>query len=82
MTEFVTVKYSCKGCGLDKVECKVRARRKKEDITVWVKHICMGTVAHNHRLRSPACFSQTCDLMIPVPKDNDPDPWIGKAIKE
>ena len=61
----ITCKYSCHGCGLDKVECEVPARTT-EDVVVWVTTICGQAIANDHLRRSPFCSATCCDLMIPI----------------
>jgi len=68
----IRVRYSCKGCGLEKVSVEVPAR-VDEDIITWIEQTGLY-VAHSHRQQSPHCPSNVCDLMVPL-HDNQP---IGK----
>ena len=77
--KFITVMFSCE-CGLTDVEVKVRAREKHEDVKYYVEQVISREVAHVHFLKSGGKCSlpKMKYLKIPMPPDNDPDPWIGK----
>ena len=63
----ITCKYSCKECGLHRVEVQVPARPKGMEIIHWLHKICGNTIAADHAMRSPACHADTMtDLMIPI----------------
>ena len=63
--EQIKVKYSCSGCGLDKVDVEVPVREDKEDIVHWVEGLSKYLI-QDHEERSPGCTEGTCDLMIPT----------------
>jgi len=61
----ITVKYSCKLCGLDKVDVVVPARGT-EDVLTWMD--TMGRfLGEDHHRRSPYCTpTKLQDVMIPM----------------
>lgn len=74
----IQCKYSCKGCGLDKVVVTVDTRRPKEDVGTWLRRAVDNGIALDHLRRSPRCKSQVCDLMIPLGEEGSP---IGAPVK-
>ena len=62
----ITVKYSCNGCGLHRVECPVPARTV-EDVVFWTEQILGRAVGEDHANRSPFCTSRTMsEVMVPI----------------
>jgi hypothetical protein len=62
----ITVKYSCKLCGADKIELTVPARKDDEDVVDFVQETArLVGIHHSHR----NCKGTTCDLMIPISDD-------------
>ena len=78
--QMITVLFSCDGCGLVDAECKVRARRSPdEDVVHWVETVVGRAVQFEHIRRSLTCEAMKMKhLKIPMPPEDDPDPWIGK----
>ena len=76
----ITVKYSCKRCGLSDRECIVPARESPhDDVKEYVETVVAVCVGEDHARTSPACASTLMSkLMIPRNAE-DPDYWIGKA---
>jgi hypothetical protein len=76
----IIVKYSCKVCGLDRVEVSVPARNSpNSDVKAYVEQAIGQRVRRDHHRRSPSCLSDVMsEVMIPLPKEDDPNPWIGK----
>lgn len=60
----IDVLYTCKGCGLDKVKVPVPTRGD-EDVVKWMEST-MRLLAVEHRRRSPRCFAERLDLMVPT----------------
>lgn len=61
----ITCKYSCAGCGLQRVAIDVPAR-VTEPVKVWMD-ATVNRIAADHRRRSPHCRSQELkELMIPM----------------
>ena len=60
----IRVRYSCEGCGLQQIAVEVPARID-EDIIAWIEQTGLY-VATNHRLQSPNCRSNVCDLLVPL----------------
>lgn len=62
----ITVKYSCKQCGADKIELTVPSRKDGEDVVEFVHETArLVGIHHSHR----NCAGKTCDLMIPITDD-------------
>lgn len=66
----ITVKYSCKACGADKIELTVPSRKEVEggyeDVVGFVRETArLVGIHHSYR----ECAATVCDLMIPVSGD-------------
>lgn len=58
----ITVLYSCRLCGADKIPITVPARREGEDVAHFLHETArLIGIHHSHR----GCAGDTCDLMIP-----------------
>ncbi len=74
----LTVLFSCEKCGLQDVECKVRARAKEEDVAQWFEGVVIAAIARKHTTLSLLCEAKKITY-IKIPIDhNDPDGWVGK----
>ncbi len=62
----ITVRYSCRGCGLENVPCDVPEREQGSDVCAWAETILGQALADDHIRRSPDCMSRACDVMIPI----------------
>lgn len=61
----ITVKYSCDGCGLKRVEADVPARTT-EDVVVWMDRT-VRLLSRDHARRSPGCHPKALqEVMIPI----------------
>lgn len=70
------VKYSCSGCGIEKVEVKVPERLRSLDIAFWLEQVVARHIGDDHLRRSPNCQAKTMqDLMIPISEEDD---FIGQ----
>jgi hypothetical protein len=72
---FITIKYSCRECGIVDRDVIVPARTT-EDLGVWMGTLgdCIST---DHRLKSPRCRAQSMqNLKIPI-TENKP---IGEQL--
>ena len=77
--QFITILFSCDVCGIKDVPCRVRAREKEEDVKYYLEQVISRAVAFEHQLKSFTCQATSLkDLKIPLPPNDDPDPWIGK----
>lgn len=77
--ETITVKYSCKGCGLHRVEVEAPCRPDPMDVVIWVQNVVGAYVQTDHKQRSPHCQSQEMsDLMIPI-ENRD---YVGAPVKQ
>ena len=65
----ITCMYTCKSCGLTKVEVTVPARTT-EDVVVWVQETA-NLLGRNHSTRNPHCRERKIDLYIPIPAGTD-----------
>ena len=72
----ITVKFTCKACGMEKVEVQVPAR-STEDVRAWVESIAQ-MCGDEHCRRNPKCHSDRVDLMIPLPKESE---FVGQQIE-
>lgn len=67
----ITVKFSCKLCGLKIEPVMVRYRRDDEDVAAWIEKEVAEAVGLAHSLLSPACKSSVMEsLMIPIEDKN------------
>jgi hypothetical protein len=63
---FVTIRYSCHLCGIEKREVRVRAR-ENEDVVQWLEQVCMVDLGADHAAVSPYCHpTELKDIMIPL----------------
>lgn len=62
------VLYARHGCGVADVRVAVSRRRQDENIVKWINR-CAETIANHHRLNSPKCTAQVCDIKIPLTQD-------------
>lgn len=76
----ITVKFSCAACGLNQVPVKVPARQSpNSDVKAYVEEVIGRYIGREHHRLSPHCTSLVMsELMIPLPDEADPNPWIGK----
>lgn len=62
----ITVKFSCDGCGLHRVDHDVPARGPDQDVIAWMDATRL-LVTIEHRRRSPRCVAMAMqELMIPI----------------
>lgn len=74
----ITVRFSCKECGLVDVPCQVRARESEENVVSYVRDVVGRAIMEQHGRLSLLCEATSCqDVKIPVDAA-DPDGWIGK----
>ena len=77
----IAVLFSCKLCGLEDAECKVRARESGEDVVKWMQYVTRE-VSLAHGRKSLFCNPKTLsEVKIPIDKD-DPEAWIGKQPED
>lgn len=63
----ITVIWTCEQCGIIEAQLPVRARRKNEDILVWMERL-QNTLGMIHHQRSPHCTAtELTQLKIPLP---------------
>lgn len=74
----VPIIYTCRQCGIDEREIRVRERTADENIIAWMNAV-QTAVGEDHLRMSPACRSQTCDLKIPLANKNAE---IGQAVRQ
>jgi len=64
----ITVRYSCRDCGLIDVQVPV-AVRGAEDVGQWMDGVLLPALANDHRTRSPRCSPRTlANVKIPMPE--------------
>jgi hypothetical protein len=73
----LTVKFRCNRCGV-KGSAQVGARASEQDLLEWMGRV-KAAVNMAHAVLSLLCDSPVVDLAIPMPLEDDPDPWVGKA---
>lgn len=67
---FITVKYSCKQCGLVGRDVIVPERKIEDDVVKYLELTVMDCVGADHRRVSPYCrATEIQDLMIPIKED-------------
>jgi len=73
----VTLRYSCRLCGLNDVSAEVPAReREAEPVEAWL-NAAMLFLASDHRKRSPGCKPASLqDIKIPMTGVE----WIGGPV--
>lgn len=78
--DFLTVLYSCEGCGVVDVEVKVRLRRSDEDVIAWMKKVVEPALgAHHHFYQSPDCKAMyLTEVKIPMPPGTE---FIGGPVQ-
>ena len=71
---FITVKYSCKECGIVNRDVIMPARKdESEPIEQYMKQVVEDCLCEDHARKSPRCKTQNLsDIMIPLSE--------GKAI--
>jgi hypothetical protein len=74
----VPIVYTCRHCGINEREIRVRERTVGEDVVAWMHHV-QESVGNDHWQTSPACRSEHCDLKIPLANKDTP---IGRAIRQ
>ena len=76
----IKCKFSCDECGLKDIEVLVPARASPlSDIKTYMDQVVASVIYRKHQSLSPQCKATTItQLMIPLPADDDPNPWIGK----
>jgi hypothetical protein len=70
---YLTIRYSCKQCGLHDVEVSVPAREfKAYDVRDWMRDV-VHCIADSHRTLRPWCLAkEVTEVKIPLGGD-----WIG-----
>lgn len=59
--------YSCTLCGIIKAHVEVACRTDDEDISDWVKNVCVPTLCDDHAKRSPSCHPEKLsEVYIPI----------------
>lgn len=77
--KFITVLFSCEVCGLVDEPCTVAARRKEQDVRRWTEGVLIRAVSHRHQTLKFGCPAKKITAVkVPLPADDDPDPWVGK----
>lgn len=67
MKDLITVRFSCRSCGLVDVPCIVECRDEGQDVCDYVGNTIGTAIGNKHRLRSPNCQTTLLsDLKIPV----------------
>lgn len=66
----VTVKFTCKQCGLTMAKCFIRDRRKGEHLKQWLEEVGQQ-VKITHSLLSRECDGDKVDLYIPFDEDKN-----------
>jgi hypothetical protein len=63
----IAVKYSCRPCGLHRVDVNVPVRGEHEDVKHWVEETMGAAISADHAWRSPHCASrEMAEVMIPI----------------
>ena len=66
LVEKIVVRYSCRLCGLLKVECLVPVRDPAQDVVRWMEQTG-ALLSADQRQRSPRCHPKELqDIMIPL----------------
>lgn len=68
----ITCKYTCRSCGLQRVEVQVPARGDQDNPVHYLEQVVAMHISADHRRRSPRCASRKMDeLMIPMPEGSE-----------
>ena len=71
----ITVMFTCKVCGVEKVKVSVPARESPgKDLMEWMDETMLECMAM-HLAHSPLCSTKHLDLMIPLAGDAE---WVGQ----
>lgn len=73
----ITVRFTCRGCGLEKHPVVVRERAADEDIKHYVEEVVQAAVGFEHARVAPGCVSEHCDLLIPFNAGR-----VGAAVRQ
>jgi hypothetical protein len=61
----ITIKYTCRECGLTEQELDVPERQRAVDVVYWIK-MAGSKVGFDHAERQPLCDAKNFDLVIPI----------------
>jgi hypothetical protein len=78
VTQFITVLFTCHGCGLQRVRVLVRARERGEDLILWMQAV-RAAVTKRHAGLAATCGKPEFDLAIPVAREGD---GVGMSMAE
>ena len=72
----ITIYFRCPVCLLEG-SVDIEARQKDDDIVAYMNR-CAALISVKHSMDAPQCHHDKVAIALPLPDDNDPNPWIGK----
>ena len=79
MSAKVEVRFKCK-CMTDEAVLAVPARRRDEDVIIWMNQVVQPSIYLDHRMRSPQCEATEMEFAkVFLPENAE---FIGQAQQE
>lgn len=67
LLQLVSCRYSCRGCGLERVSVEVPMRTLRQPAHVWMTGTLSPALTRDHARRSPLCLSrEVSEVVVPV----------------